>query len=266
MKKLIALDIDGTLYNDDHEISPLTREALIEVQKKGCTLILASGRPTAGLVKIAKQLKMEKHHGLLLSYNGGAVTDCSTGNTLYSNTIPMETARKLLKYLEGFPVTPIVDDGFSIYTDNPEGFQIPYESSSNNLEIKQVVNISDSIAFSPAKVLIAAKTEVLEAAREKLEAQFGIELSFAFSSPIYLEATPKGVHKGEALKKVCKILQLEQKDVIAFGDAQNDHTMIAFAGVGIAMGNGCDSLKEIADRITLSNNEDGIAAALETLV
>jgi Cof subfamily protein (haloacid dehalogenase superfamily) len=266
MKKLIALDIDGTLYNDAHEITPRTKEALIKAQEDGCILILASGRPTAGLVKIAKQLEMDKHHGLLLAYNGGAVTDCSTGDAIYSNAIPMETARQLLKHLEGFPVTPIVDDGFSIYTNDPEGFQIPYESSSNNLEIKQVTNISDSISFSPAKVLIAAQPEVLKANTEELEVQFGDKLSFLLSSPIYLESTPKGVHKGDTLKKVCEILQLDQKDVIAFGDAQNDHSMIEFAGIGVVMGNGCDSLKEIADRITLTNNEDGIAAALEKLL
>ena len=136
MKKIIALDIDGTLYNRDKKITPATKEALLQAQEKGCILVLASGRPTAGLKPIADELKMDQYHGLLLAYNGGVVTDYTTGRVIYSNTIPNLLARRLLRHLEASPVNPIVDDGTTIYTTDPQSFQVPYESSSNHLNIR----------------------------------------------------------------------------------------------------------------------------------
>ena len=198
MKKLISLDIDGTLYNSQRQITPATRAALLRAQEKGAVLVLASGRPTAGLVPIAQKLDMWRHHGMLLAYNGGVVNDCMTGEAIYSCTIPVPLAKKLLRHLEKFPVNPIVDDGTTIYTTDPEGFQVPYESKSNHLDVIQVENICDAVDFSPAKILIAAPEDVLQANKSAISQPFAAEMSFVLSSPVYLEATPFGVNKADA--------------------------------------------------------------------
>ncbi len=265
MKKIIALDIDGTLYTSDKKISPATKEALLKAQELGCILVLASGRPTAGLLSIADALDMQKHHGLLLAYNGGVVTDYTSGRIIYSNTIPNPLAKRLLRHLETSPVNPIVDDGETIYTTDPEGFKIPYESSSNHLKIKTVANICDAVTFDPAKILIAAPKETLAIETEFIQAPFKENLSFVLSAPFYLEATPFGVNKADSMEKACAALGLTSQDVLAFGDAQNDIPMLTFAGTAIAMGNACDALKQIADFVTTSNNDDGIAVALKKL-
>ncbi len=265
MRKVIALDIDGTLFNDHKEITEQTKTALIRAQQAGAILVLASGRPVAGLRGIARALEMEHHHGLLLGYNGGMVTDAETGVIICDDTIPQSLARKLLRHLEAYPVTPIVDNGSYIYTDNPEGFQIAYESATNDLPIRRVDNICDSLDFSPAKVLIAAPELIMREYQEALMEPFAETLSGILSTPFYLEVTPPGVNKADAMTKVCEKLDIPQQDVIAFGDAQNDISMVAAAGTGVAMGNACEELKTVADLITASNNEDGIAAALEQL-
>lgn len=266
MKKIIALDIDGTLYNRDKKITPATKEALLQAQENGCILVLASGRPTAGLKPIADELNMDQYHGLLLAYNGGVVTDYTTGRVIYSNTIPNLLARRLLRHLEASPVNPIVDDGTTIYTTDPQSFQVPYESSSNHLNIRQVANVHDAITFDPAKILIAANKDTLAIETAYIKEPFQDELSFVLSAPFYLEATPFGVNKADSMEKACAELGIPAKDVIAFGDAQNDIPMLSFAGTAVAMGNACDALKEIADLVTASNDEDGIAKALPQLL
>lgn len=263
MIKIISLDIDGTLYTSDKKISPATKAELIKVQQAGNVICLASGRPTAGLVPIAEELEMKKFHGMLLSYNGGVVIDYTTGKTIYSNVIPNELAKKLLKHLENFEVNPIVDDGATIYTTDPESFQVPYESQSNHLKIKVVANVHDAINFNPAKVLIAAPAEILQRDTEKISAPFKAELDFVLSAPVYLEATLPGISKADALKKACEVLKISTNDIIAFGDAQNDIPMFELAGYSVAMGNAIAELKNIAKEVTKSNDDDGIAYALK---
>ena len=261
--KMIALDLDGTLNNDQKVITNRTKEALIAVQKKGVTVVLASGRPAPGLQRESELLELEKYNGILLSYNGGRVVDATTQAVIYEKCLPQETAVRLLKHIEDYPVTPIVDNGKHYYTTSKDEFMIEFESRLNNLGIKEVDNVADALDFSPAKILIAAPNEQLMSSAEKIMKPFLKELSFVQSTPYFLEATVKGISKASSLEAICNKLDIKPEEVMAFGDEQNDMTMIEFAGLGVAMGNACDKLKAIADEITLSNNEDGIAQTLE---
>jgi Cof subfamily protein (haloacid dehalogenase superfamily) len=260
--KMIALDLDGTLNNDDKKITQRTKDALIAVQKQGVIVVLASGRQAPGLRRESEALELENHHGILLSYNGGKIIDATTKEVIYEKSIPGKIAKRLLRHLEALPVTPIVDDGEYIYTTDRDGYRI-WEERQNNLGLKMVNNIADELVFNPVKVLIAAPNEVLMPTSEKIIPHFEKELSFVLSAPFYLEATMKGISKAGSLQTVCDILNIKPEEVMAFGDAQNDLSMIRFAGLGVAMGNACEELKAAADEITLSNNDDGIAHVLE---
>ncbi len=266
MRKLIALDIDGTLYNDEKKITPKTRECLINCQKDGNVVVLASGRPTTGLYLQSKELELEKYHGLLLSYNGGMATDVTTGEVLYKKALDVDIAKKLLRHLEQFEVNPIVNDDKYIYTTDFDGFKLDFESVQNRLELKKVDNICDSIDFEPVKILTAAPHEVLAPIVKEICEPFEDEISFVMSAPFYLEATAKGVTKADALARIGEKLGIDRENIISFGDAENDLSMIEYAGTGVAMGNASEILKEKADMVTLSNNEDGIAYALEKLL
>jgi Cof subfamily protein (haloacid dehalogenase superfamily) len=259
---MIALDLDGTLNNDQKIITPKTREALIAVQQQGVVVVLASGRPTPGMKRESDALELEKYHGLLLSYNGGRIVDVTTNEVLYEKSLPKEIAVKLLKHLEDFPVTPIVDDSSHYYTTDRKEFMVEFESKLNNMGIRIVNNVADDLDFRPVKILIAAPNELLMPVSDKIMKPFQYELSFIQSSPVYLEATVKGINKASSLKNICDHLNIKPEEVMAFGDAQNDISMLKFAGLGVAMGNAVDCVKEIADEVTLSNNEDGIAHTL----
>lgn len=261
--KMIVLDIDGTLTNDEKKITPKTLDALKKAQERGIILVLASGRPVAGLDLLKQELEMDTHHGVLLAYNGGKVLDAQNGKVLYEKAISQERAKAVLRHLEQFPVSPMVMNGKFLYVPQKDGYKADYESSINGLEIVEVGLLSEFLNFNPVKILTAAPNEVLLEHMEKMTEPFQKEFAFVMSAPFYLECNLKGITKAASLDMVCKELGIAQSEVIAFGDAQNDMSMVEYAGLGVAMGNACEELKTIANDVTLSNNEDGIAATLE---
>lgn len=261
--KMIVLDIDGTLTNDEKKITPQTLAALKKAQENGVILVLASGRPVAGLQKLCRELEMEKHHGILLAYNGGKLLDAQSGAVLCEKAIPVERAKAVLRHLEQFPVSPMVMKGNCLYVPEKGAYKADYESSINGLDIVEVGILSEFLEFNPVKILTAAPNEVLLENMEAITEPFQEEFAFAMSAPFYLECNMKGINKAASLDKVCCESGINASEIIAFGDAQNDISMVEYAGLGVAMGNACDELKAVANEITASNNEDGIAVLLE---
>lgn len=264
--KMLAFDLDGTLNNDDKVITPKTREAIMSLQKQGVVVALVSGRQAPGLKREAEALELSKYHGLRISYNGGRIEDATTKEILFDSSIDNNTAVRFLRHLEEWPeLSPIVDDGVSIYTTDAKRHKVMDESRNNNLKIKIVENIAEAVAqggFNPVKILTAAPNEILVPHLADIRRGFEDTMSFVQSAPWFYEGTIKGVSKLSALEHACDKLGIDRSEVMAFGDAQNDMSMLEFAGYGVAMGNACEELKEIADEITLSNNEDGIAATI----
>jgi len=273
--KEIVLDIDGTLLSDEKQISPKTKEALIQAQENGVKVILASGRPSKGMFHLAHELQMDKHDGLVISNNGAKVTDIQTGEVLFNQALPIDLAKNVLEHLKGFDVIPMINDDEYMYVNDvfaPNGMItfrektssiIQYESRGNGFLLQEREDLAAFADFSLNKILIAAQADYLAEHAEAIYAPFKETLNGAFSAPFYFEITDKGIDKAKALDVVNKKLGIEAKDVIAFGDAHNDASIIQYAGVGVAMGNAHDDMKEMADFVTLSNNEDGIAHALE---
>ena len=264
--KMIALDLDGTLNNDDHIITEKTRKALLTVQKKGVIVVLASGRQAPGLKREAEALALEKYHGLLLSYGGGRIEDATTQAVLFSKSLSNKLAVRFLRHLEKFSVSPVVDNGRAIVTTCAYNYKVQDESRNNNMAVLTVDNIADAIeraGIRPIKILTAAQNETLVPLLPYIREGFEDEMDFVQSAPWFYEGMAKGVSKAKSLARVCEQLGIAPSEVMAFGDAQNDMDMLRFAGLGVAMGNACDELKAIADEVTLDNNHDGIAASIE---
>ncbi|MCC8162332.1 MAG: Cof-type HAD-IIB family hydrolase [Lachnospiraceae bacterium] len=263
--KLIAMDLDGTLNNDGKKITPRTRQALMRAQEQGIRLVLASARPGPGLNRESRVIDLAAHHGIHMAYNGGRINDAATGETLFETSMPCELARKVLRHLEHFPVTPILDDGRQFYVHDRTAYKVEYECRNNEMECTEVDNLAEFLSFSPIKILMSGKEEELPSLMEEIGRPFRDSLSVVMTAPFYLEIIPKEINKGQGLLDVCRVCGVDPACAIAFGDAQNDIPMIRAAGLGVAMGNACRELKEAADLVTLSNNEDGIAQVLEEL-
>ena len=271
--KAIVLDIDGTLLNTGKIISEKTKQAMIAAQEKGIKVILASGRPTTGMLELAEQLEMTKYEGFLVSYNGARVTDCLTKEVLFNQAMSIETGQAILEHLKNFDVIPMIDkedylyvnDVYSGMLDLPDGaFNIiEYEARGGNFKLSEIDDLAAFATFPINKILIAAQPEYLQKIAPALHAPFDEIVTAAFSAPFYFEFTDKGIDKAKALNTVFPEMGIHSENIIAFGDGHNDRSIIEYAGIGVAMGNAVDALKEIADDVTLSCDEDGIAAGLE---
>ncbi|MDO4797727.1 MAG: Cof-type HAD-IIB family hydrolase [Coriobacteriales bacterium] len=274
MYQAILLDIDGTLTNDQKQITPRTREALMAAQDKGVVLVLASGRANMGLTGFADVLDMKSHNGVFVCFNGAKAMNYQTGEVYFQQTLSVEQGKRVLEHMHEFDVCPIYDRGAYMYAENAfftiERDGAPwhiaeYEAHNNNYLLCEVANNATFLDWEVNKILVAGQPEYLQQHWQQMAAPFEGELSSMFTAPFYYEFTPLGVDKTRALGKTFARLGISPAHTIAFGDAQNDLTMLQWAGTGVAMGNAVDEVRAAADEITLSNNEDGIAAALERL-
>lgn len=276
--KAIVLDIDGTLLNDEKKLTIATKEALIEAQKNGIKVILASGRPTPGMLKHVDELEMAKYNGMIVSYNGAHVLDVSTQEELFSQPLSIEHSKNILEHLKQFDVKPMIAKDDYMYVNNVfDGILdlefangsfniIEYEARGGNFQLCEKIDLAAFVDFPLHKILVAAQPEYLQENWQKILAPFEQSVSGVFSAPMYFEFTDKGIDKANALAQTLQPLGIDKEHIVSFGDGHNDLSLIQYAGMGIAMGNAVDELKSAADKITLSNNEDGIAKALAELL
>ena len=264
--KLIAMDLDGTLNNDQKVITEKTKAALMAAQKAGLRLALASARPSPGLFKERDILRLQDHNGVLMSYNGGRIVDAATGKVLFETSMDLTETKHVLRQLESLPVTPILDDGAQFYVTDKNGFKVDYECRNNNMTCTEVENLADFLTFAPIKILMSVQPQQLKAVQRQIAAFLPPNLTVVQTAAFYLEVIPRAINKGQGIRDICSVLGMEPAEVISFGDAENDIPMLRAAGMGVAMGNAAEPVKQAADMVTLSNNEDGIAAALEKLL
>ncbi len=271
--RAILMDIDGTLTNNEKKIPPKTKEVLLKAQENGVLLILASGRPTSGLMGFAKELKMDEHNGLLVCFNGSRVVNAQTGEVLFNQPMTVEEGKAVLEHMKKFDrVRPMIDKGEYMYVTDVfdcwidfrgKPFNVTqYESRGGNYKLCEVDDLAEFADYEINKILTFSDPSYLQEHYQEMMEPFKDTLSCMFTGPFYFEFTAKGIDKAKALDSVLPAMGYAKDELIAFGDGQNDQSMLEYCGIGVAMENAVDSLKAIADEITTSNNEEGIAVSL----
>ena len=265
--KLLVLDVDGTLLNNAKEISKRTLATLLKAQHTGVRIVLASGRPTSGIMPLAKALEMDHFGGYIMSYNGGKIIRAEDGKAIFERRINPEQ----IPYLEkksrknGFAIFTYHDD--YLLTDNAGDPHIRREAELNNLRIVEEEDFSIAIDFAPCKcVLVSDDEEALRGLENHWKRRLDGVLDVFPSEPYFLEVVPCGVDKANTLGVLMERLGVTRDEVIAIGDGVADVTMLQQAGMGVAMGHAQDSVKICADYVTASNEEDGVAQAVEKLI
>lgn len=260
--RAIALDLDGTLTNHDKVVTPRTRQALLKAQELGTVIILASGRPTYGIVPVAECLELEKRGGYILSYNGGNIVNAKTGEKFFSQFLPDAVIPILYKYAKEKNHALLGYAGNEIITEMPDDQYVKEESRINKMNIRKVDNLLDALEPHPTKLLMTGDPTDMIKAEEELVEILGEKMDIFRSAPFFLELVPKGIDKAQSLLRLLSKINLTPADLMAFGDGYNDLSMLKLAGVGVAMANAAPEVRADADYVTLSNEEDGVAEAL----
>ncbi len=263
--EMIVLDLDGTLTNRDKVITPRTKAALMKAMERGKKVVLASGRPTYGVMPLARELKLAEYGGYILAYNGGVIMDCQTEELVFSRMLPVEANHRIIELALKNRVDFLTYDGEVILTSNEENPYAKIESGINHLRLHQL-EIDEFFArvdFAVPKFLFVDDGDYLASVEPKVKAALGKNFSVYRSEPYFLEILPQGVDKAQSLERLLEVTGIKREEMIACGDGYNDLSMIKFAGLGVAMENGVLPVRKAADYITASNNEDGVGLVVE---
>ena len=262
--ELLALDLDGTLTNSRKEITPATRQALIEIQEAGKKIVLASGRPDSGVLPLARELCMDQYGSYILTFNGARIRQCGTGELIFNATLPPEVVRPIYEIVREYPDVDIVSDtDDKLYSGIQANEYTELESRIIFLPITHVDNFPDFIQFPINALLVPGRADVLVTLEEHLKREFPDILNIYRSDPFFLEILPQDIDKAYSLQTLLKHLNLTADQMICCGDGYNDITMLQAAGLGVAMGNAVEELKEAADYITKTNDEDGVLHVID---
>lgn len=260
--KLIAVDMDGTLLDDDKNISLRNKETVQKAIKAGIVVIFASGRAFAGVKRYADYLDLNVP---LVIYNGAAVIGSRSKKVFYEKPIKIEMARSIIRYCgqKGYHIQTYANDKFQVFTHN--------DFSENYRKVFGVEEeiLGDSMCDStipPYKILVITTDEDFQAVRNDLEQKFSKQIDFSSSMLNYLEMVEPGVNKWIAVKAVGAMYGITPTDIMCIGDNNNDYSMIKNAGIGVAMGNSNECILKVAKIMTATNTEDGVAAVIDKVL
>lgn len=262
MYKLIAVDMDGTLLNENKEITHRCRNAISQLKKNGKKIVLATGRPLNGVMRYLEKLNLFDDNDYVVAFNGALVQETKSKQIIFHQPLSLEAYKELYRVSRELDVNihALTDKAVLTPKDNPF---TQIESSINQIPIIEgaVEEIDESTLI--VKVMFVDEPDKLDAAIPLIPEWVKEKYTILRSAPYFLEFLDRRVNKGVGVSAVAKQLGLKREEVICVGDAGNDLDMIRYAGLGVAMGNAFDEIKSEADYITHTNEEDGVAHVIE---
>ncbi|MGL5692642.1 MAG: sugar-phosphatase [Peptostreptococcaceae bacterium] len=268
MYKLIALDIDGTLLNTDKKITNEVFTSIQEAKTQGAKVVLSTGRPLPGVTPLLEELNLTNDGDYVICFNGAVVQEVKTKKVLCNLEMNVEDFNLIYNEIYKKHDTFIhINTPTNLITPNKTpGQYTELEARLNQIpiEYRPLDEIDDSIKF--CKIMIIDDSEKLETIIKSIPKDFYDKYTIVRSAPFFLEFLNKDANKGNALRELCNNIDIPIEKSIAVGDEENDQHMIKYAGLGVAMGNARDSIKDIADYITTTNNEHGVANVINKFI
>lgn len=260
--RMLVLDLDDTLLKDDRTVSELTRRRLLEAQQQGMIVVLASGRPTYAMQHLAKELCLAEYGGYFISFNGARITSCANQHILLSVDISHAQMCKLFDLAQehGVYIQTYTEDHILASKDN-EYTQI--EKEITGMDVIECVDFKAEIPKTAVKAMMLEHPDRLKEVEKALRPVVENELYMTITKPFFLEFMNPAVDKGKSLVTLAQHLNVPMEQVIAVGDSYNDISMIKAAGLGVAMGNAVEAVKQAADYETADNEHDGVARVVE---
>lgn len=288
--KFIACDLDGTLLTDNKDILVSTFNSLMEVQKKGVRLILASGRSSAMIEPFAEALQLDRYGGYMVGCNGHHIINAQSGVRTENALIDVQTSARLFAFAKKHHLQFLAEHprGFYIHVPKslfPIKILVGFLKQRHKLKKKHQGDYSvlggftmssqafvnsvgkpEDIKEACIKVGITHFPSVVNGALEKMDADLKENLNIMHVTSYWVDIMPKGVDKAAAIEQILIENGVGFESLMAFGDAQNDVEMIRKASIGVAMGNAMESVKMHADLISESNEENGIGLIVDRLL
>ncbi len=262
MYKAVFIDMDGTLLKSDHSVSDANKQILKKLQEDGILVVLISARPLHGITPISKQVVTDDMP--VVSLNGGYIIH--KNEIIYQSAISLPDTVLVHEELQSHAVSPM-------YYSQMDWFaEVENDRTKKEQKITQVpITIqpfNETLKFweeqnsGPNKILIAGDKELIAAIESRLNEKHQNNLNIFKSQATYLEVMSKEASKANAIKFLIDRYKINKEHIIAIGDNFNDKGMIEFAAMGIAMGNAPEEIKSVANYVTDTNNNDGVAKAL----
>lgn len=288
--KFIACDLDGTLLTDNKDMLVSTVDSLIEAQKKGIRLILASGRNASMIEPYAEKLQLDTYGGYIVGCNGQHIIDAQKGLRIENESLDVETARKIFAFAKKYHLQLLAEHarGFYIYVPKslfPVKIFVEFLKQRHKLKKKHqgaysvlggftmssqsyVNNVSkpQDIKEPCVKIGLTHFPGILKHAIRSMDHELKEQLNIMNVTSYWIDIMPKSIDKSAAIGQILKIHGLSFDSLMAFGDAENDIQMIKKAAIGVAMGNAMDLIKLNADQLTASNEDNGIGIVVDRLL
>lgn len=269
--KMIGLDLDGTLLTDKKELTERTKNALRAAISQGVYVLVATGRPWMG---VPEELRNFPGMEYALTSNGARIVKIATGEVIEEHLLPPLSAKKALEICEKYDtLQEVYFDGQGYAPEEKLARVEHYHKNPNMWEYTRRTRIAvpdifevlekENRGLDKTQALFADMDERAQAWRELEQCE---DLELVGSLKYNIEINHKGVNKGTGLVNLGKILGISREEIMAFGDGDNDTVMLKEVGFGVAMENGEPQVKAAADYITLSNEDDGVADAIERFV
>ncbi|MGX7108594.1 Cof-type HAD-IIB family hydrolase [Facklamia miroungae] len=264
MIRLIAIDLDGTLLNSHKEVSSKNLQALHFAQDQGIKVVICTGRPYSTMHHLIDKIGLTSKDDYLILYNGAFVQRIYDGKVMVKEELTMRDLQSWYPELTRLNLPLNVLDQTFVY--EPLAYPPGYESFYVGQVTTAPNQKKDFKSFGAdqrfMKFVVTINEDHLSHQIPYLNQDLVKQYTLSRSHPFQLEIMKAGVSKGRALKLLADQLTIDSSDIMAIGDQMNDEDMIQYAGMGIVMANGADQLKEMADFLTLSNDQDGVAHAI----
>lgn len=263
MYKAVFIDMDGTLLKSDHSISEANKHALQHLQQKGILVVPISARPLHGMEHIIN--KVVSPDMPLVSLNGGYIVQ--KNEVIFQDAVSLQQVAAVHKEVTAFDVSVMYYSQMEwfaeTHTDRIKKEQKITQIPINIQPFEQTFQYWQAQDKGPNKILIAGDKHLIHDIEQRLNESHKGDLNIFKSQASYLEVMSNAASKARAIEFLINRYDIDKKDIIAIGDNYNDKGMIEFAGMGVAMGNAPEEIKAAANYITDTNNNDGVAKALQ---
>lgn len=264
-KRILFLDLDGTLLDDQKQIPQKNKEVLQKAAEQGHHVVIATGRALSSAQTLMRKLGFDRAGFYCIAYNGGILYDCGKEQVLSEHTLPLEVVMHIAREAEKKGLFCQTYQGADILAPR-DCEELQYYVKRTSMSYRITDDFRKELKGNPHKALIVSLKgrQELENFRQELLPWAQGKVEMIFSCDQYLEFLPLEVEKGNAVRELCRVLSMPIESSIAVGDEENDRSMIRAAGLGCAMANGIPSIKKEAGYVTeRDNNHCGVAEVVE---